>query len=87
MKLTLLSLFIGTTPTCCRFKETYPDNNATSALPFAMNSEFSGTLAKEMVILLYIVLKVLDVCIVMIVKRACARTHTLSHRNTTQTQH
>ena len=35
---------------CCRFSETYSDNNViTSALPFAMNSEFSGALAKEMV--------------------------------------
>ena len=39
---------------CCRFSETYPDNNSiTSALPFAMNSEFSGTLAKEMVRLIH----------------------------------
>ena len=33
----------------CRFVETYPDNSVASALPFAMNSEFSPTLAKEMV--------------------------------------
>lgn len=32
-----------------RFVETYPDNSVASALPFAMNSEFSPTLAKEMV--------------------------------------
>lgn len=39
-----------TSPIACRrFEEAYSDSNVTSALPFAMNSEFSGTLAKEMV--------------------------------------